>query len=83
MKYADDICLVSHKYEHMQKKLDDLQEESKKVGLQISPLKTEEIRVNTIINRVFKLNGEEIKNHQTFFFIWAVWWLKWWRRGRR
>ena len=33
MEYADDICLVSHKYEHMQKKLDDLQEESKKVGL--------------------------------------------------
>ena len=60
MEYADDICLVSHKYEHMQKKLDDLQEESKKVGLQINPLKTEEIRVNTIINRVFKLNGEEI-----------------------
>ena len=45
----------------MQKKLDDLQEESKKVGLQINPLKTEEIRINTIINRVFKLNGEEIK----------------------
>jgi len=37
--HADDICLVSHKYEHMQKKLDDLQEESKKVGLQINPLK--------------------------------------------
>jgi hypothetical protein len=60
MEYTDDICLVSHKYEHTQKKLDDLQEESKKVDLQINPLKTEEIRVNTIINRVFKLNGEEI-----------------------
>jgi hypothetical protein len=45
MEYADDICLVSHKYEHMQKKLVDLQEGSKKVGLQINPLKTEEIRV--------------------------------------
>jgi hypothetical protein len=52
MEYVDDICLVSHKYVHMQKKLDDLQEEFKKVGLQINPLKTEEIRVNTIINRV-------------------------------
>ena len=41
MEYADDICLVSHKYEPMQKKLDDLQEESKKVSLQINPLKTE------------------------------------------
>ena len=40
MEYADDICLVSHKCEHMQKKLDDLWEESKKVGLEINPLKT-------------------------------------------
>jgi hypothetical protein len=40
MEYADDTCLVSHKYDNMQKKLDDLQEESKKVGLQINPLKT-------------------------------------------
>jgi hypothetical protein len=24
MEYADDACLVSHKYEHMQRKLDDL-----------------------------------------------------------
>jgi len=40
-EYADDICFVSHKYEHIQKKLDDLWEESKKVGLEINPLKTE------------------------------------------
>jgi len=34
MEHADDICLVSsHIREHMQKKLDDLWEESKKVGL--------------------------------------------------
>ena len=29
MEYADDVCLVSHKYEHMQRKLDDLWKESK------------------------------------------------------
>ena len=72
MEYADEICLVSYKYERMQKKLDDLQEESKKVGLQINPLRTEEIRVNTIINRVFKLNGEEIKKSPDFCYLGSV-----------
>ena len=72
MEYADEICLVSYKYERMQKKLDDLQEESKKVGLQINPLKTKEIRVNTIINRVFKLNGEEIKKSADFCYLGSV-----------
>jgi hypothetical protein len=56
----------------MQKKLDDLQEECKKLSLQINPLKTEEIRVNTIINRVFKLNGEEIKKSPDFCYLDSV-----------
>ena len=37
MDYADDVCLVSHKYEHMQRKLDDLWKESKKAGLELIP----------------------------------------------
>jgi hypothetical protein len=45
------------------------------IGLHINPLKSEEIRVNTLINRGLKLNGVEIKNHQ-ICVIWAVWWLK-------
>jgi len=49
MEYADDVCLVSHKYEHMQRKLDDLWKESKKASLEINSSKTEEIRVNTTV----------------------------------
>ena len=49
MEYADDICLVSHKYEHMQRKLNDLWKESKKAGLENNSSKTEEIRVNTTV----------------------------------
>ena len=67
MEYADDICLVSHKCEHMQKKLDDLWEESKKVGLEINPLKTEEI-----INQVLRLNGEDIKRSSDFCYLGSV-----------
>ena len=47
MEYADDVCLVSHKYEHMCRKLDDLQ----KAGLEINSSKTEEIRVNTTVKQ--------------------------------
>jgi len=46
VEYADDVCLVSHKYEHMQRKLDDPWKESKKAGLEINSSKTEEICVN-------------------------------------
>jgi hypothetical protein len=61
MEYADDVCLVSHKYEHMQRKLDDLWKEFKKTGLEINSSKTEEIRVNTTVNQGLRLNGDDIK----------------------
>jgi hypothetical protein len=66
LEYADDICRVSHKYEHMHEKLDDLWKASKKAGLVINSLKTEEIRVNAITNQRLKLNGEDIKRSSDF-----------------
>ena len=56
----------------MQKKLDDLWEESKKVGLEINPLKTEEIRVNTTIKQGLRLNGEDIKRSSDFCYLGSV-----------
>jgi hypothetical protein len=64
--YADDVYLVSHRYEHMQSKLDDLWEESKKAGLEINFSKTEEIRVNTTVNQELRLNGGDIKRSSGF-----------------
>jgi len=53
MEYADDVCPVSHKYEHMLRELDDLWKESKKAGLEINSSKTGEIRVNTTVKQRF------------------------------
>jgi hypothetical protein len=45
------VCLISHRLEHTQRKLDDLWEESKKAGLVINSSKTEEIRVSATVNQ--------------------------------
>ena len=72
LEYADDVYLVSHKYEHMQGKLDDLWKESKKAGLVINSSKTEEIRVNTIANQWLRLNGEDIKRSSDFCYLGSI-----------
>ena len=54
------------------KRLYDLWEESKKVRLQINPLKTEEIRVNTVINQGLRLNGEDITRSSEFCYLGGV-----------
>jgi len=69
MEYADDVCLVSHKYEHMCRKLDDLWKESKKAGLEMNSSKTEEIRVNTTVKQRLRLNGEDIKRSLDFCYL--------------
>ena len=37
MDYADDVCLVSRKYEHMQRKLDDLWRNPRRLALKLIP----------------------------------------------
>ena len=72
LEYAYDVCLVSHKYEHMQRKLDDLWKESEKAGLVINSLKTEEIRVNTTVNQGLRLNGVDIKRSSDLCYLGSI-----------
>jgi hypothetical protein len=39
------------------------------VSLEINPSKTEEIRVNTIVNQELTLNGEDIKRSSDFCYL--------------
>jgi len=72
MEYAVDVCLVSHKYEHMCRKLDDLWKDSKKAGLEINSSKTRQIRVNTIVKQRLGLNGEDIKTSSDFCYLGSI-----------
>jgi hypothetical protein len=72
MEYADDVCLVSHRNEHMLRKLGDFWEESKKAGLEIESSKTEEKCVNTTVNQELRLNGEDIKRSSDFCYLGSV-----------
>jgi hypothetical protein len=72
MEYTNDVCHVSHINKHMQRKLDDLWEESKKAGLEINPLKTEDILVNKIVNQELSVIGEDIKRSSDFCYLGRV-----------
>jgi len=49
-----------------------LWKESKKAGLEINSSKTEEIRVNTIVNQGLRLNGEDIKRSSDFCYFGSI-----------
>jgi hypothetical protein len=56
----------------MQRKLDDFWEESKKVGLVIISLKTEEIRLDTTVNQDLRLNFTYINRLSEFCYLGSV-----------
>jgi hypothetical protein len=69
LEYADDICLLLHKYDHIQSKLNDLYRESRKAGLMVNYAKTEDIRVNNIIDRPITIENREIKRVTDFCYL--------------
>jgi hypothetical protein len=75
IEHAEVVCLVYHRYEYIQRKLDDLWEESKKAGLEINSSKTDEVRVNTTVNQERRLNEADIKRSSDFCYL-VVLWLK-------
>jgi hypothetical protein len=57
IELADDVCLLIEKRNHMQKKLQKLEAESRKTGLKINVKKT-----NTVRNRNEQINQIKIGN---------------------
>jgi hypothetical protein len=69
LDYIDEVCLLSHKYDHMQSKLTDLHNIFHKVGLEINYSKTEEIQINTKLNKAITLENRDIKRVSNFTYL--------------
>jgi hypothetical protein len=65
-EYADDVCLLSHKYDHMQSKLTDLNNISPRVSLEINYSKTQEIQINTKLKEAITPENRDIKTAPNF-----------------
>jgi endonuclease/exonuclease/phosphatase family metal-dependent hydrolase len=72
LDYADDKCELSHRCGDMQLKIDDLANESAKVGLKINVSKTKEMRVNPETSRPMTLNGQPVERVSEFLYLGSV-----------
>ena len=59
LDFADDICMLSHRYQDMQHQATSLEEIAKQTGLLINPQKTKTMRINTI--KQISLPSETLK----------------------
>lgn len=71
LDFADDLCLISHKTEHLQAKTDDMVKEGKKVGLVVNVGKTNTMSINGRPANI-NINNEEVKNVDKFTYLGSV-----------
>lgn len=72
LEFADDVCLISEKRQHMQKKTEKLSKEAKKIGLSINTKKTKIIKINTEREMGIFVEEEEIESVQKFCYLGSI-----------
>mgnify|MGYP002637338025 FL=1 len=72
LDFADDLALLSSKFQHIQLKTDKLQENASKIGLKINSSKTKVMRMNTTNNNPVKLNEKDLEDVDTFTYLGGI-----------
>ena len=72
LDFADDLCLLSQKQQHMQQKTDRLTEEAAKTGLQVNIDKTEVMRMNSKQLNPINLGGNNLKEVEKFTYLGSI-----------
>ena len=67
--FADDIALMSQRYQDIQGKTEELASFGKQIGLNINTSKTKVMKINTTTNRAIKLNNSEIQETDEFVYL--------------
>jgi hypothetical protein len=69
LDYADDIVLLSHNFGDMQAKLNNLVDESQKVGLRVNIEKTKDLRVNSRTTEAFRIGEKVIERVDDLLYL--------------
>ena len=69
LDFADDVALLSHTHQHMQKKNTRLSMFAQQVGLKISQKKTEVTMLNVSNPSPVKVNGEDLPTTEEFTYL--------------
>lgn len=72
LDFADDLALLSHNHAQMQDKTTHLETISAGVGLKINKRKTELIKTNTTADNPVMINGEPIKEVESFVYLGSI-----------
>ena len=72
LDFADDICMLSHRYQDMQHQATSLEEIAKQTGLLINPQKIKTMRFNTTQTDKLTIRDTEVENIEQFPYLGSI-----------
>lgn len=72
LDFADDICMISHRYQDTQHQATSLETTAKQTGLYINPQKTKTMRINTNQTEKIKIRNTEIDDVNEFTYLGSI-----------
>lgn len=69
LDFADDLCLLSHKLQHIQEKMIALQSASARAGLMINTGRTRELRIQVRDDNPLYIGNEDIQQTNNFTYL--------------
>ena len=69
LDFADDLCLLSHKLQHMREKMAALRSASARVGLKINTRKTREMRIQVRDGNPLHIGNKDIQRVDNFTYL--------------
>lgn len=72
LEYADDVCLLAHRFSDISGKFQDLHTLAANAGLVINRHKTKEMRINNRVDSALMLEGEEIEGLNEFTYLGSI-----------
>ena len=72
LKYADDLCLLTHRLADMKVKGERLQETGGQVGLKINIQKTKEMRIGVKQQEPLEFHGEDVERVSVFTYLGSI-----------
>ena len=72
LDFADDTCMLSHRYQDMQHQATSLEETAKQTGLLINPQKTKTMRINTTQTDKLTIRDTEVEHVEQFTYLGSI-----------
>ncbi|XP_056017320.1 uncharacterized protein LOC130053779 [Ostrea edulis] len=72
LDFADDICMLSHRFQDAKEQTISLESTARQIGLLINPVKAKIMKINTAQTKKLQIRHKEVENIEEFTYLGSI-----------